>query len=584
MVGLPARAPGTVGSPSMGERGSGSGLGATASALAAVAAWRLRSTLAQRTARGLRAAALAERRWSRGLSDELHRLQRESAPLAGGEDARDLVLRTAMNLLGAQKGLLLSRSDADGDGDLDLVCAHGFVRDPEHDAVAQRFARVVLERDETIREDDPPAGSELRCLVAIPMYLFDRFQGVVVCGNRPGGFSSLDEDVLVALGDHAGAALHAQHLHREQRDLRRAALRQLAGLIDAANPRLGAAATEAATLAAALARRLHLEPPQRDVTAAAAALADIGMLAMPAAVLDRAGPLTRDERAVLQRHPMVGFDVLGQVPGLREVAFAVLYHHEHHDGRGYPTGLAGDGIPPAARVVAAVTAYCAMTRDRPYSDALTPAEAASELVAGAGTQFHPDVVAAFLEELEHPQLRRVDAGLAEAVTSWLMLPDRPAPPALELAEARLTDNVTLLGGHRVLHESAAAIAAEPGPFAVLAVRLAGLQAVNEREGYVAGDALLAGAARKLRRAAARAGATAYRDGGNRLIVLAPGHDEAAARLLADGIAAEFGLGPEVEIAFAVRDEGQDSAAVLAAARAALAASVAPEPSKPRVLE
>src|SRR5690349_18674062 len=110
MVGLPPRAPGTVGSRAMQERRDRSGLGTAASALAAVAAWRLRTTLAQRTARALRAAVLAERRWSRGLSDELHRLQQSGAPLAGGEDARDLVLRTAMNLLGAEKGLLLSRS------------------------------------------------------------------------------------------------------------------------------------------------------------------------------------------------------------------------------------------------------------------------------------------------------------------------------------------------------------------------------------------------------------------------------------------------------------------------------------------
>ena len=113
------------------------------------------------------------------------------------------------------------------------------------------------------------------------------------------------------------------------------------------------------------------------------------------------------------------------------MAFGVLYHHERHDGAGYPTGLAGDAIPPAARAVSVVTAFCAMTRDRPYSDALTPAEAAGELVAGAGTQFDPEVVAAFLEELEHPQLRRLDAGTAEAVAPWLLLPDRPAPRRAE---------------------------------------------------------------------------------------------------------------------------------------------------------
>ncbi|HWT22563.1 MAG TPA: GAF domain-containing protein, partial [Solirubrobacteraceae bacterium] len=225
----------------MGEDKSGRGL--AASVLTALAGWRLRSTLAERTTRRLRAVVAAERRWNRELGDQLHLLQQRGATLGGGEDVRDLVLRTAMQLVGAEKGLLLSRTDVDRDGDLDLACAHNFERDPEHDPVAQRFAREVLERDTTVREDDPPAGSELRCLVAIPLYLHSRFQGVVICGNRPGGFSDLDDDVLVALGDHAGAALHAQHLHRQLRDVHRAALRQLVALLDAADPRRGAAAT-----------------------------------------------------------------------------------------------------------------------------------------------------------------------------------------------------------------------------------------------------------------------------------------------------------------------------------------------------
>jgi hypothetical protein len=553
----------------MAERTSGSGLGVAASVASAVAAWRLRATKAQRSAERLRGAVLAERRWSRELSVELHDLQRRGAALGGGDDVRDLVLRTAMQLLRAEKGLLLSRSDIDGDGDLDLVCAHGFERDPEHDPVAQRFARKVLERDETVREDAPPPGSELNCLAAVPLYLHDRFQGVVICGNRPGGFSDLDDDVLVALGDHAGAALHAQHLHRRLRDVHRGALRQLVALQDAADPRRAAAATEAATLAAALGRRLRMSAAERDVAVAAAALADIGMLAMPPTVLDRAGPLTTAERAAVQRHPVVAFDVLNQLPGLRDVAFAVLYHHERHDGSGYPTGLAGEGIPPAARVVSIVTAFCAMTRDRSYSDALTPAEAGRELVAGAGTQFEPEVVAAFLEELEHPQLRHVDAGTAEAVASWLLLPDRPSAPSLGDGDVGLTDNVTLLSGHRVMHEAAAAVAGDGRSFAVLAVRLLGLAATNEREGYAAGDALLAASARKLRRAAARHRGTAYRDGSNRFAVIAPEADETAAQRLADDVAAEFGLGPAVALALAFRRAGDDADAVLAAARRGL---------------
>ena len=119
--------------------------------------------------------------------------------------------------------------------------------------------------------------------------------------------------------------------------------------------------------------------------------------------------------------------------------------------------------------------------------------------------------------------------------------------------------MTLLGGRRVLHEAAAAAAggrharspSSPSAWSEL-------RAVNEREGYAAGDALLVGAARKLRRAAARFGATAFRDGGDRLAVLAPGLDDAGAQRLADEVAAEFGLGPAIAVSVAVRRPGQDA--------------------------
>jgi hypothetical protein len=86
----------------MGKRTDGTGLGMAASSLAGIAAWRLRSTLAKRASRRMRGIVAAERRWSRELSGELQRLQRSGAPLGGGDDVRDLVLRTAMGLLGAE--------------------------------------------------------------------------------------------------------------------------------------------------------------------------------------------------------------------------------------------------------------------------------------------------------------------------------------------------------------------------------------------------------------------------------------------------------------------------------------------------
>ena len=95
------------------------------------------------------------------------------------------ILRAAIKLVEAEKGLLLSREDEDADGRLDLVCAHGLEHDPAQGSVVQRFARIeVLERDQIVREDAPARGSdpvdaEIENLVAIPLYLRGRFGGVI---------------------------------------------------------------------------------------------------------------------------------------------------------------------------------------------------------------------------------------------------------------------------------------------------------------------------------------------------------------------------------------------------------------------
>ncbi len=175
---------------------------------------RLGQTLAQERVllRRLRDSWRAEREWSRELRGQLQDLHGRSS---GRGDVLELVLKASIQLVNAQKGLLLAKDDDDGDGDLNLVTSVGFDHDPEHSSVVQRFAREVLARDRIVREDDPArpedggsaADEEIEGLVAVPLYLRDQFHGVILCVNRPGGFAELDDEVLLALGNHAGAAV-----------------------------------------------------------------------------------------------------------------------------------------------------------------------------------------------------------------------------------------------------------------------------------------------------------------------------------------------------------------------------------------
>jgi diguanylate cyclase (GGDEF)-like protein len=131
-----------------------------------------------------------------------------------------------------------------------------------------------------------------------------------------------------------------------------------------------------------------------------ALLHDVGKLAIPPAILRKPGPLTEAERAVVEQHPLLGERMLEQVAELEEVRRVVRSAHEHFDGGGYPDRLAGEDIPIESRIVLVCDTYDAMTTDRPYRSSLGRDEARSRLRAGAGSQFDPAVVEAFLRVLD----------------------------------------------------------------------------------------------------------------------------------------------------------------------------------------
>jgi len=126
-------------------------------------------------------------------------------------------------------------------------------------------------------------------------------------------------------------------------------------------------------------------------------LHDLGKIGVPDAVLNKVGPLTDEEWALMREHPAIGLRILEGVPHMDVVRAVVYSHHERWDGAGYPDGLAGEAIPLGARIVAVADAFDAMTAARPYSTPRTPHEALEELRRCAGAQFDPAVVVAFCE-------------------------------------------------------------------------------------------------------------------------------------------------------------------------------------------
>lgn len=125
-------------------------------------------------------------------------------------------------------------------------------------------------------------------------------------------------------------------------------------------------------------------------------LHDMGKIGIPDAILLKEGRLTAEERAVMEAHVRIGYELVSRIPFLAPAAEIVLNHHERYDGTGYPRGLVGEAIPLGARIFAVADTLDAMTSDRPYRRALPFLVAREEIIRGSGNQFDPAVVRTFL--------------------------------------------------------------------------------------------------------------------------------------------------------------------------------------------
>ncbi len=180
----------------------------------------------------------------------------------------------------------------------------------------------------------------------------------------------------------------------------------------------------------ATAKVMNLSRRDVEIVRIGALLHDVGKIGVPDEVLQKSGPLTREEFALVKQHPSIGKRILEKVEAFRDYVPVVELHHENHDGSGYPWGLAGEEIPVAARIVHVADAYDAMVTDRPYRKGLGHAQAIEILKANAGNQFDPEAVNAFvscasprpvaasenLSDAESHELQNLAAGLAREET------------------------------------------------------------------------------------------------------------------------------------------------------------------------
>jgi diguanylate cyclase (GGDEF)-like protein len=221
--------------------------------------------------------------------------------------------------------------------------------------------------------------------------------GVAIVAPSTGyRFTARDVELARGLSDITSLALANAHRFEELDRVYVSTIEALAGALEAQDKYTSDHAHALAEMAVEVGETFGLDDAALRDLELAALFHDIGKIGVPSEIIRKPGPLTDEERAVMDQHTVIGEQILAPVPFLEPIRPIVRACHERWDGGGYPDGLAGEEIPLAARIVFVCDAFHAMTTDRPYRRALPHDEAVRRLEDASGTQFDPAVVAAFV--------------------------------------------------------------------------------------------------------------------------------------------------------------------------------------------
>jgi HD-GYP domain-containing protein (c-di-GMP phosphodiesterase class II) len=196
--------------------------------------------------------------------------------------------------------------------------------------------------------------------------------------------------------DVAGLVLRIKELEEQQFAFRNSLVCAFNQMLDLKDINTGVHSTRLAEWALRVARKMDMPEDRMYQVEVAALLHDVGKIGVPDSILKKSGPLTPEERALINLHPQYSWSILRLFPGLEEASLYALHHHESMDGSGYPAGLKGDDIPLVSRIICAIDAFDAMVSNRCYRKGMPHEEAIARLARSSGTQFDPNVLQAFI--------------------------------------------------------------------------------------------------------------------------------------------------------------------------------------------
>jgi putative nucleotidyltransferase with HDIG domain len=339
----------------------------------------------------------------------LHRL---SVRLSRQSDARELVGAFSDAALEALPGASHVSVHLRGESGLACVASRNRRGSSTPAPLSRTLRDVVLAQGRAVAfraSDDAFSGAEslheasVRAGLCAPLHDGERILGFVQVDQRDlrgAAMGRRELEVLVVLAQHLALALANTRMQAELQRACEESIRGLARALEAKDRYTAGHSDAVGDLCARVARRLGLPGDQVELMRRAALLHDIGKIGIPEGVLNKAERLTTEEFALLRSHPETGARILEPFTFLADLVPVVLHHHERWDGKGYPSGLAGEDIPLGARLLSAVDAYHSLVHDRAYRKGVGPELALWEVTRCSGTQFDPAIVDALAAEVE----------------------------------------------------------------------------------------------------------------------------------------------------------------------------------------
>ncbi|MFN2593432.1 MAG: HD domain-containing phosphohydrolase, partial [Actinomycetota bacterium] len=370
---------------------------------------RLLETLSYQASAAMRKALLYKDQ--KETADIANALLDFGAELASAEGLDQVLTRTvelSARILGCPRvAVLLQEVET---GDLLVEALSGFEGPERHELASVRFpadhARDFLSPDKpfSVRPEELGPAHPIRSVISDPLVAvaplkLDGRTGAIVAGAPAYGDYEFSERKMKLLAGIANQAVLAVSNASNFEILERTFLstvEALANALEAKDEYTSSHARSITDMALEVGYSLSLDARTLKRLELGALFHDIGKIGIPSDILLKPGPLTDDERKVIETHPELGERILAPIDRLEDVRPIVRHCHEHFDGSGYPDGRKGDEIPVESRIILVCDAFHAMTTDRPYRKRLSQEEALRRLNESSGRQFDPRVVNAFV--------------------------------------------------------------------------------------------------------------------------------------------------------------------------------------------